>query len=535
MYMILKNPTLIKAFLFMAKLLKNKMCRRIKMMLHGARMDATPQNFYETLDKQYGTTFNEDMKKGNALSFNNAARMTGAVFDPFGLSHQMYSQGGFNLARKWLPTDLTAGAIATGLQAYMIPVGKDAIKSCIVGVQMLMNCSQLQSVPFVGPALNLLFVIAIVSAEDAFESMTEINFLSTTVEDVYKTFNIFDCVAAENPVSVRINTGVWAALGYRDEFKVYDLSKYYVEVKLTKKFVNLSGSNYKAKFINHGNAFETLKMCGGTGTFCHENGTRYSDPKHNTKISAVPENIDLLYILLADGVLTLDQIEPPYLHFPIGHWTRSAERRRADAERSRLSDQPYKAVNEKPPFDLYAYSPSGGSDVNFSDLFAVATETKSPPMNFVETYESFKHDFSSQAIVEKSHRKLSQLRIKNYDGSGPVFRMTSGGKLEFVQSNFEFKTAKDYALEKKEADEKRKEQNAKEYQQSRDADPTFYENQPENAGRIVEDTAVAADKKKGLLWGGGARETLALRKLGGNATMKLRRDTSQSTHYGFDV
>jgi hypothetical protein len=353
LFIIFKNPLLIKSFLFIGRVMKNKLCVRIKLFVHSAKLDATP------------TTFSE------------MAAQTGDV------------------GRKFLPADKIANLLVD-----FLPMGKNTISGILKGTQATFNCLALDKVPILGPALNVVFMFTLLAAEDTLQTLTEINFLSTTVEDFYKSLNYFDCLA--DPLTMKINQSWW---GFKDEFKIFDMKTYYVDQK---------------NRVVQGNAFQQYKTVGSTTTtFVASGGKRLY---HYDKIAAEQENIDILYILLADNVLQVSQIQPPGLKYPIGHWTESAKRKRQDELHGRLLSP-----------EFYKSSP----DENASNVGSTLKSYNSEQTSEYQKFIGFKSNLHNEAMKERYHRELSKKYIKNYRKGTNVFVM-NGSLLRFTDSNYGF-------------------------------------------------------------------------------------------------
>ena len=353
LFIIFKTPILVKSLLFIGRVMKNKLCVRIKLFLHSAKLDATPVTYSE-----------------------------------------MASQSS-ELARKFLPADKIASLLVD-----FLPMGKNTIEGLLKGTQATLNCLALAKVPLIGPALDTIFAFTLMAAEDTLQTLTEINFISTTIEDFYKSINYFDCLA--EPLTMKLNQSWW---GFKDEFKIFDMDRYTVDDRNRPP---------------HGNAFNEYKMVGhSTPTFVSSEHTRTG---HYNKISAFQENIDLLYILLADGVLELSQIQPPGLKYPIGHWTESAKRKSRDT-----------AAGHPLAAEFYATQPPDKSSI-VADVKSYTSEQTSDYQKFL----GFKANFQSEMTKEKYHRELSKKYVKNYSGKGPVF--VKNGGLDFAQSDYQFFT-----------------------------------------------------------------------------------------------
>jgi hypothetical protein len=127
------------------------------------------------------------------------------------------------------------------------------------------------------------------------------------------------------------------------------------------------------------------------------------------EVVATKKNLDLMYIMLADGVLDMAQIQPPKLSFPIGHWTKSEERKAKDmAADGLLNNLCYDGADGE-IFDFYSPYPTSKDEREVFDLYV--------------------SNFRGKSAQEKKDRALSKKYIQNYDSSkhsGKVFVAGSG-------------------------------------------------------------------------------------------------------------
>jgi hypothetical protein len=135
--------------------------------------------------------------------------------------------------------------------------------------------------------------------------------------------------------------------------------------------------------------------------------------------------------MLADGVLDLAQIQPPKLSFPIGHWTKSEERKAKDMAADRLlNNLCYDGADGK-IFDFYSPYPRSKDEREVFDLYV--------------------SNFRGKSAQEKKDRALSKKYIQNYDSSKHSGKVFVAGSGTLVDSSYRVKSDEELAAaEKKE-------------------------------------------------------------------------------------
>ena len=472
-YLIFKNQYVLTAVLFALQKVKRRMCRRIQQLMFLTNVDAKPLNQKEVVQELI-TTF-----------------------------------------RLYFPT-------------HIIPQGQKIIRDGLESVKLGLNMMNLANFGIVGNAINAVILFIVCASEDAFEEMCSANFLMTTATQLVDILDWFHCFTES--ATHKLNQSIF---GNMDIFHVWNMDNYKIELHVLKdtgqgynlgRDVYVEDWDYKnleAKmhhhsttgtmftyyppkkedrkqwearvFRVHGNDYAAYALCNGHTTFVkNENnerdtkitktlGTFSLSKSRYDDIYAYPANLDMLSILLADKALTVDQIQPPGLRFPIGHWSQSAIRKQQDKTHNRLLTDIYPA-NDK-PFDFYASSPTDKEER--------------------EKFEIFQSYFPGKSAEEARTRTLSKKYIKNYTGSGIVFRFSSRHGLVFANSSYAFKTAN-------ELKEQEEEINNPTTTLLADAD----ENEP-------------ASKKKKIEGGGGT--TLSLRKYTNNSNNNNKTKKNQLT------
>ena len=410
-YLIFKNQYVLTAVLFALQKVKRRMCRRIQQLMFLTNVDAKPLNQKEVVQELI-TTF-----------------------------------------RLYFPT-------------HIIPQGQKIIRDGLESVKLGLNMMNLANFGIVGNAINAVILFIVCASEDAFEEMCSANFLMTTATQLVDILDWFHCFTES--ATHKLNQSIF---GNMDIFHVWNMDNYKIELHVLTEHgqgYNLGHEvyvedwdykNLEAKmhhhsttgtmftyyppkkeerkqwearvFRVHGNDYAAYALCNGHTTFVkNENnerdtkitktlGTFSLSKSRYDDIYAYPANLDMLSMLLADKALTVDQIQPPGLRFPIGHWSQSAIRKQQDKTHNRLLTDIYPS-NDK-PFDFYASSPTDKEER--------------------EKFEIFQSYFPGKSAEEARTRTLSKKYIKNYTGSGIVFRFSSTRGLVFANSSYAFKTA----------------------------------------------------------------------------------------------
>ncbi|NBV84633.1 hypothetical protein EBR57_11060, partial [bacterium] len=313
----------------------------------------------------------------------------------------------------------------------VIPKGQEVIRNGLEGAKLMMNMLELLPLNFIGPAINGVVFLIVTCANDAYEEMCAANFIMTTATNLIETLDWFHCF--KEPFTEKLNQSWWGTL---DTYSLWDMETYAVHctAKLTDAALlpgefstdpvyskegkeerplpfqiqtrcltatptlveelvakenrnsyiydeqqkdpnyNYNDSKWHPLITFHftvlGNAFSKFKTCNHTPIF--EN--KLSNNNNNNTIDATQRNLEILYILLADEVLTTDNIQPPKLNFPIGHWTQFSKRLKHDQAKHQLLTQTYKTGHKDPdPFDFYTMLPTNKDqrhifDVHLSNL-----------------------------------------------------------------------------------------------------------------------------------------------------------------------
>ena len=427
-YFIAKNQYLMTALLLALKTVKQKMCRQIQLFVMTAEVDTqqiTTQEIATQLLRQF---------------------------------------------RLYGPTT-------------MIPKGQEVIRNGLEATKLMLNMMELQKVPFVGSALNSVTFLIIVCANDAFEEMCAANFLMTTATNLIDTLDWFHCF--KEPFSEKLNQSWWGTLDTYSLWDM-DTYAVQCTAKLSDQSYEMKTSTDPMKYKDgqgQDTPFQIQTRCwpptpalveqlvkkenrhsywykeqqekdnnikyggfgggvGGVGPAASKfplitfqftiSGNAFSQYKtafeQTSKsgglfIEATKRNLDVLYILLADKVLEVENIQPPKLHFPIGHWTKYGARNARDKAAGKLLTETYKNDPGAPdPFDFYTMLPTNKDQRNIFDVHMSNLRGKS--------------------ANEQRDRELCKKYIHHYDPTkhgGKVFTMNHK-TVAFVDSKYRFKT-----------------------------------------------------------------------------------------------
>ena len=447
LYFIAKNQYLMTALLLALKTVKQRICKQIQMHLFTVELD-TQQLTSKEMAAQLLRTF-----------------------------------------RLYVPTQ-------------MIPKGQEMIRNGLEGAKLMLNMTELQSVKFIGPALNSVTFIIVMCASDAYEEMCAANFMMTTATNLIETLDWFQCF--KEPMTEKLNQSM---LGFKDLYTLWNMETYDVQCiphyflhgmipnhmssnnknydlrqnyfgdirdHIDDKYPNHNSKELKCRvydqptaeqirrfskveygedkyqenkglllfdFVLRGLATPDYASCGDLDKTFEEVSPQILHVKDTrVYVEATKRNIDILYMLLADEVLTVDQIQPPKLEFPLGHWTKYGARFARNKAANQLLTETYKDDLKGPdPFDFYTMFPT---DKEQRHIFDVHTS-------------NLRGKFSQ----EKRDRELCKKYIQNYDRTkhdGKVFKMDHK-KLKFVDSTYSFKTSEQMRVDRKKDDLEQKE------------------------------------------------------------------------------
>ena len=149
------------------------------------------------------------------------------------------------------------------------------------------------------------------------------------------------------------------------------------------------------------------------------------------RVMATKRNLDLMYIMLADGVLDMAQIQPPKLMFPLGHWTKSQDRKAKDMAADRLLNN-------------LCYDGADGKIFDFYSPYPTSKDQR-------EVFDLYVSNFRGKSAQEKENRALSKKYIQNYDPSKHSGKVFVAGSGTLVDSSYRVKSDAELAeSEKKE-------------------------------------------------------------------------------------
>ena len=434
MYMISKNTYLMIGTLTVLKRVKARMCRTIQLRLFTAEIDT------------------------NQITNKEIAAQLLKWF------------------RKYTPT-------------VLIPAGHETIKTGMEGTKLLLNMAVVGEIPWIGSVLNSVIFIIVMGANDAYEEMCAANFMITMAEDLVELLDWFHCF--KEPFTEKLNQS-W--FGNLDFFYLWDMNKYQVNIhptfytgspgsisdltaygnlrfhyvdqssfnyrmdlrnlskiersspKVSPQLLKRATANYKTKYpsfdVNENPFYNVYDLTRGNTTK-HDHYSIVFDYSaygllqknllsgENGRVMATKRNLDLMYIMLADGALDYAQIQPPDLLFPIGHWTKSKDRRAKDMAADRLLNN-------------LCYDGADGEIFDFYSPFPTSKDQR-------EVFDLYVSNFRGKTAQEKEDRALSKKYIKNYDPSKHGGKVFVEGSLTLVHSSYFVKSDAEIAeSEKKE-------------------------------------------------------------------------------------